>query len=133
MIDISNEVFNELATALRTEFEGIHVIGENTSLPSKFPCVTIEETSNIPVERDSGKVVKYAELQYTVQVFSNKSVGKRIEARSIHKFVNDLLINLGMRQFTYHVKSDMYQDDIYQITTNYRCIADSSNRIRGGK
>lgn len=133
MIDISSEVFNLVATMLRTEFEGIQVVGENTALPSKFPCVTIEETNNIPIERDSARTVKFAELQYTVQIFSNKSVGKRIEARSIHEKINDLLIETGMKQVTYYVKSDMYQDDIYQITTNYTCIVDNEQRIRGGR
>lgn len=133
MIDISSEVFNIVATMLRTEFEGIHVIGENTSLPSKFPCVTIEETKNIPVERDSGNTVKWAELQYTTKIFSNKSTGKRIEARQIHEKINDLLTSYGMKQTSYYVKSDMYQDDIYQISVNYRCVVDTLGRIKGGK
>ena len=58
MIDFSNEIFNAVAKHLRSLYKGIQVIGEYVKIPSKFPTVTIDEISNIPIHLDSAKVNK---------------------------------------------------------------------------
>ena len=46
MINIESEVFNTVATALRSEFTGIFVSGESVAAPSSFPAVTLVEDDN---------------------------------------------------------------------------------------
>jgi hypothetical protein len=71
MIDVSNEIFNAVATDLRSAYEGIKVVGEYVSSPTHFPTVTIDEIGNVPTHLDSASSNKYARVTYRVQVFSN--------------------------------------------------------------
>ena len=47
MIDVNNEVFTTVATAVRNSHAGVTVIGESTRKPPKFPTVTLDETENV--------------------------------------------------------------------------------------
>ena len=54
MIDYFNSIFTAVAKELRKQVPGIFVTGEiNDSNVKKFPCVQIEENSNLPVHIDS--------------------------------------------------------------------------------
>ena len=54
LIDYFNSIFTAVAKELRKQVPGIFVTGEiNDSNVKKFPCVQIEENSNLPVHRDS--------------------------------------------------------------------------------
>ena len=68
MIDYSNEVFNAVATDLRSVYTGIQVKGEFDPNPAKFPCVTIDEISNVLAHLDSALKNKYAEVVYRVKL-----------------------------------------------------------------
>ena len=88
MIDYSNEIFNLISKELKNQFDTIKVIGENISIPTEFPTVTVDEVSNIPTSKDSGTMNKLALVRYRVQVFSNKTKGKRAECRKLFKVVD---------------------------------------------
>ena len=115
MIDYSNEIFTAIANKVR-EIHGkdIKVVGEYVDVPKTFPCVTIDEISNIPTHIDSGNV-KLAAVTYRVQVFSNKKAGKRAEARSIYATVSDALYELNLIGKTYTVTPEVYNANVYQI------------------
>lgn len=122
MIDHSNEIFNVVAKALRSAFEGIQVKGEYVATPSRFPCVTVDETINIPSHLDSGARNKYARLTYRVQVFSNKENGKRAEARKIYGKVDELMQGMGFFAKTYTTTPAVYNSEIYCITATYEAV-----------
>ena len=119
MIDFSNEIFNAVAKHLRSLYKGIQVKGEYVSTPAKFPTVTIDEISNVPVELDSDKTNKYADILYRVQVFSNKENGKRAEAREIYKAVDEKLMELGLFAKSFTTTPAIYNSEIYSITATY--------------
>ena len=119
MIDFSNEIFDAVAKHLRSLYKGIQVKGEYVATPAKFPTVTIDEIGNIPVELDSAKTSKYADVVYRVQVFSNKANGKRAEAREIYKAVDEKLMELGLIAKTFTTTPAIYNSEIYSITATY--------------
>ena len=97
MIDYFNSIFTAVATELRKQVPGIFVTGEiNDSNVKKFPCVQIEENSNLPVHRDSASRSKYAAVSLRVRVYSNKTSGRISEARSIVGIVD---FCIGTAQF----------------------------------
>ena len=122
MIDYSHEIFNAVATALRAAFDGIQVKGEYVSSPACFPTVTLDEIQNIPQHLDSGKKNKYARVAYRVQVFSNKEVGKRSEARAIYGVVDELMQGIGLFAKTYTTTPAVYTPEIYCITATYEGV-----------
>ena len=129
MIDYSNEVFNAVATNLRSAYKGIQVKGEYDPSPAKFPCVTIDEISNVPSNMDSALKNKYAEVVYRVQVFSNKASGKRAEARAIYSTMDETLMELGFIAKTYTSTPAIYNAEIYSITATFEGIIGADGTV----
>ncbi len=128
MIDFSNEIFNVVATDLRSTYEGIKVVGEYVASPSLFPTVTIDETSNVPTHLDSGVQSKYAEVQYRVQIFCN-GTGKRAKAREIYGNVAEQLSSMGLVAVTYSTTPAIYNSEVYCITGTFRGVIDRNGVI----
>ena len=129
MIDKSNEIVTLGTKKLRETYPNITVIGEYVDTPSKFPCVTLDETSNIPVHLDSATVNKYANIQYRVQVFSNKESGKRAECREIYNTIDELLQSIGLVCTSYVTTPTVYNSSIYQITAIYSGVIDRNGSL----
>ena len=133
MIDYSNEIFNTVAIPVRAKHEGVKVIGEYTRQPSAFPTVTLDETRNVTVTRleDSSNKENYAGLTYRLQVFSNKTSGKKAEARAIFATADSVMLGLGFRRITYTTTPEIYESTIYSITATYEAIIDANGVIYG--
>lgn len=129
MIDYSNEVFNAVSTDLRSAYTEIRVVGEYVVSPTSFPTVTIDEIQNIPVHLDSAVESKYAQVQYRVQVFSNKRDGKRAEAREIYKRVDEKMQSLGLYAISYSTTPAIYNSEIYCITAIYTAVIDKNGMV----
>lgn len=129
MIDKSNEIFNVVATNLRSLYPGIQVVGEYVAEPARFPCVTIDEIANVPTHLDSATKNKYADVVYRVQVFSNKESGKRAEARGIYNSVDEKLMELGLYAKSYTTTPAIYNAEIYCITATFGGIVSEDGTI----
>lgn len=129
MIDYSNEIFNDAAGTLRNAVGGITVIGEYVQSPTSFPTVTIDEIDNRQFQRDSAKTEKFAAVRYRVQVFSNKSTGKRAEARNIFNVIDARFAELGFTRKTYTTTPDVYNSSVYQITATYDAVISAEGVI----
>ena len=132
MLDFSNEIFNAVATDLRSFYPGIKVVGENVDTPTSFPTVTIDETHNTPAHMDSAVHNKYAQVQYRVQVFTNKKNGKRAQARKIYGQVDTLLQTLGFYAISYSTTPAIYNSDVYCITAIYTGVIDRNGVVYRG-
>lgn len=131
MVDYSNEIFNAVATDLRSAYAGIKVVGEYVASPTVFPTVTIDETSNVPTHLDSSTLPKYAEVQYRVQVFCNGN-GKRAKAREIYGTVAERLSLIGLVGVTYTTTPAIYNSEVYCITGTFRGVIDRDGVIYRG-
>lgn len=131
MIDYQNEIFTALATTVRATHEGTTVTGEYTRSPSKFPAVTLDETENVSVENliDSSHKEKFSGLTYRLQVFSNKTSGKKAEARSIFATADKVMLGLGFRRVTYTTTPEIYDSTVYSIMATYEAIVDADGVI----
>jgi hypothetical protein len=118
VIDISNEVFNAVATAVRAKHSPVAVIPENTSTPASFPTVAMDETYNVDSQNDSSGKAKFAAVTYRVQVFCSGD-GKRAKAREIFSTVADTMRGLNLMRKTYTTTPDVYNSSVYQITATF--------------
>ena len=128
MIDFSNEIFNTVATSLRSLFTKITVVGEYVEAPSKFPTVTIDEISNVPEHLDSATKNKYAKVIYRSQVFCN-GTGKRKKAREIFDSLDPKLMELGFVMKTYSTTPSIYNSEVYCITATHEGIIGADGTI----
>lgn len=128
MINFSNEIFNAVAENLRLLYPGITIKGEYVATPAQFPCVTIDETRNIPTKMDSAKRAKYADIQYRVQIFCNAEA-KRSQARAIYSSVDEIFMSFGLICKTYTTTPAIYNAEVYSITATYEGVIGQDGTI----
>ena len=123
MIDVENIVFNTVATSLRTEFSGIFVSGENIAAPSSFPAVTIVEMDNSVYDRsvDSSSSENHVTLMYQCEVYSNKTSGRKAEAKSIMDTIDDEMTTLGFIRLSNSPMQNM-DPSIYRLVARYKAV-----------
>lgn len=131
MIDFASQVFTTVASDVRDGHPGTKVIGEYVRRPSEFPTVTLDETSNVAVDRleDSSRDEVFAGLTYRLQVFSNKQNGKRAEARTIFATADAAMRRMGFRRVTYSTTPEIYDSTIYNITATYEGVISTSGYV----
>lgn len=130
IINIENEVFTQIATTLRSEFEGIYILGEDGTTTSKFPCVTIEEFDNYPYQHteDTKSCENHAIVVYEVNVYSNKANGKKAECKNILSVIDDEFLRLG---FTRRIKNHITMNDstVCRMLCRYEAVVSQNKTI----
>lgn len=131
MIDIENKVFDTVSKALEAAFKGISVSGVSVDKPSKFPYVSIVETSNTidPAYIDSGRIENASNLMYTVNVYSNLAKTKKTQAKKIRNLVSDEFDKIGMVRTFCQPIENLSDTSIYCITMRFECKVDTDELI----
>lgn len=131
MIDIENEIFNSVATKLRNEYDGIFVSGEYVATPSSFPAVSIEEKDNYTYANgidSSGE--KFVSVMYEVNVYSNKQVGKKSQAKEIMALIDEDMLRIGLtRSSNQPMEMPNQETNIYRLVARYRAIVSTDKQI----
>lgn len=132
MINVENEVFSTVATALRNEITGIFVSGEAIAAPSSFPAVTLVEDDNSTYLRslDSSGHENHAQIMCTVNVYSNKSSGKKSECKSIMAIIDDEMQDMGfVRIGSSPAEVPNADKTIYRMVARYRATISKDKTI----
>lgn len=98
MIDKENVVYNTIATALRSKYKTIYIIGtEISSMPPQFPAVSIVQSDNSlrTVYSTFDKLENVAKENYKVEVYSNLEKGKEAQTKEITSVISDAMCELG--------------------------------------
>jgi len=130
MIDVENCVFNDVATALRDKYAGIYIVGEYVKTPPSFPCVSLIEMDNriYSQTEDSGSIENHASLMYEVNIYSNKTVGKKSECKSIAAIIDKRMTALGFVRSMLQPVPNIDDATIYRIIGRYSAVV-SKNKI----
>lgn len=131
MIDIENAVFNQVATKVRDAFPDIFMVGEYVHSPSSFPAVSIVEMENSTrIETiDSGSNENHANVMYEVNVYSNKTVGKKSECKAIISLIDEEMLAMGFSRSTLTPIPNEYDSTIYRMVGRYRAAVSSKHEI----
>ena len=131
MIDIESAVFNQVATRVREVFPDIFMVGEYVNSPSSFPAVSLIETDNSTrVETiDSGSNENHANVMYEVNVYSNKTVGKKSECKAIIALIDEEMLSMGFARNTLTPVPNEYDSTIYRMVGRYRAAVSSKHEI----
>ena len=124
MIDIEREVFSIIAKALREKYPNVSVVGEYVKSPSKFPCVSIIESDNSVYNRTqtSGSLENHAEVMYEVNIYSNKSSGKKSECKAIASLLDNEFATLGFSRKMLQPVPNMDDATIYRMVGRYEGV-----------
>lgn len=123
MIDIEADVFNYVATALRTAHTGIFVSGEYVDAPSSFPAVTIVENDNRVLERmRTVRIENAVSVMYEVNIYSNKTNGKKREAKAIADTLDTAFEQSGFTRTMRSQVANLHDATIYRIVCRYEAV-----------
>ena len=124
MIDIENQIFGKISTALRAEFNPIFVSGELVKAPATFPAVYIEEKANSAYQRtqDSGSLENHVSLMYEINVYSNKQVGKKSECKAIFTVIDNEFQKMGFTRIMKEPVANLEDGTIYRMVGRYTAV-----------
>lgn len=131
MIDIESELFSVVSSNVREKWPTIFMTGEYVKSPSDFPCVSLVEVDNATfrnTQTTEGQE-NHAAVMYEVNVYSNKTKGKKAECKEIIAFIDELLME---RNFTRIMLEPVPNGDnatIYRMLGRYRAIVSKNKTI----
>ena len=119
MIDIENEVFDRVAKRVREQFPNIFMVGEYVSSPSSFPAVSLIEQDNSIREStiDSGSNENHVNVMYELNVYSNKTVGKKSECKAIATLIDSEMTAMGFVRSTLTPVPNEYDSIVWSVDT----------------
>lgn len=125
MVDCENEVYTRIATVLREQYPGINLSGTYVKSPSSFPyvCVIQSDSSVIRSHWDtSGDEI--AQVMFEINIYSNKTEGKKTECKSIAKTIDDVMSSMNFRRIASNPVPNVEDATIYRIVSRYRGATD---------
>ena len=131
MIDVENEIFSIIAKAVRTAYPGAYVVGEYVRSPSRFPCVSIIEIDNTAYDRtqSSGSLENHVDITYEVNIYSNKTSGKKSECKAIASLIDNEFATLGFSRTMLQPIPNMDDATIYRMTGRYNGVVSKERYV----
>ena len=124
MIEVESEIFNIVATAVRNAYSDAYIVGEYVKSPSRFPCVSIAEIDNVAYDRTqtNGSLENHADITYEINVYSNKTSGKKSECKAIASLIDNEFATLGFSRTMLQPVSNVDDTTIYRMLGRYRGV-----------
>ena len=124
MIDLENEIFDEVSGKVREKFSSIFMTGEYVKSPSSFPCVSLVEVDNATFRNSQTTEGQenHAAVMYELNVYSNKTKGKKTECKAIMKVIDDMMLSLGFDRPFLNPIPNLEDATIYRMTARYIAI-----------
>ena len=131
MIDIENDVFNTVATRVREKYPNIYMTGEYVKSPPSFPAASLVEMDNSGLEDtiDSWSNENHANVMYEVNVYSNKTTGKKSECKAIIALIDQEMLAIGFVRVSLTPVPNMNDSTIYRMVGRYRATVSHDNKI----
>lgn len=135
MIDAEQEIFvhigNHLYESLPELADTLTVVDEYIAAPSSFPCVSLIEMDNVVYRnnRDSSEIENHVQVIYEVNVYSNKTKGRKQQCKEILACINDEMERLGFTRTVFTPVPNEADATIYRMVARYRAIIGKDHTI----
>ena len=129
MIDIENELFTEVSNKVREKYPNVFITGEYVKSPSDFPCVSLVEVDNATfrnTQTTEGQE-NHATVMYELNVYSNKTKGKKAECKEIVGFIDEVLMGLNFTRIMLEPVPNQDSATIYRMLGRYRAVVSRNN------
>lgn len=130
MIDFEKEIYTHVAKRVQAVHGDVEFSGIDERLPSKFPFVSLVEADNATRTDtiDSGSFENHVNVMYEVNVYSNKSSGRKAECKAILATIDDTFIRMGFAR-TMRNPASMDDATIYRMVERYTAAIDKNGNI----
>ena len=124
MVDYENDIFNAVATVVREKYPDIYMVGEYVKTPPKFPFVSLVEMDNQVYQRteDSGGSENHVSVMYEVNIYSNKTVGKKAECKESAAVIDEQMSALGFARTMLQPIPNLDDATIYRMVGRYSAV-----------
>ena len=124
MIEFESEIFNAVVMVVREKHPDIYMVGEYVKTPPQFPCVSLVEMDNQTYQRteDSGSSENHVSVMYEVNIYSNKTVGKKSECKEIAAVIDEQMLALGFARTMLQPIPNLDDATIYRMVGRYSAI-----------
>ena len=131
MKDIETEIFSIVANAVRASYPDACVVSEYVKSPSRFPSVSIIEIDNTAYDRTqtSGSLENHTDLTYEVNIYSNKTSGKKSECKSIASLIDNEFATLGFSRTMLQPIPNLDDATIYRMVGRYKGVVSKDNYV----
>ena len=131
MFNIQREIFTAVANEVLASYTACRITNAFVYAPAEFPAVAIVLSDDDMTEntRDSSKADNYRDITVTVDVYSNKTDGKKTEAEAIAQIVIDTLTPLNFDMRSCRPLSNLNNATTYRITATFTATVDSNGII----
>ena len=131
MIDVENEIFTTVANALRSVYPDIYMVGEYVKTPSQFPCVSLIEMDNTAYDKTqtSCNLENHASVTYELDVYSNKTSGKKAECKKISALIDKEMLALGLSRTMLQPIPNSDDATIYRMKGRYMGVISENKTI----
>lgn len=132
MINIEAEVFSPIYDAVTTAYPTAFVTSEYVRDPASFPHVSIVETDNYmtPGRLDTSDYERYSTITYEINVYSNKTSGKKSECRDIMMMIDRMMYDHNFVRLSMTPVPNLEDATIYRIVARYRAETDGARLYR---
>lgn len=98
MIDHEQELFEGVASALRSSYPTVYVSGDEfNDVPPSFPAVSFRQEDN-SIDQQAmilTSIENMASESYVADVFTNKQTGARREVKEVTEVISDYMVSQG--------------------------------------
>lgn len=131
MISVENEIFDRVSTSVRTKYPNVNMTGEYVKSPSSFPHISLEEKDNSVLvnTQTSTEYENHITVMYEVNVYSNKTKGKKTECKEIISLIDSEMQSLGFTRTMLQPIPNMDDATIYRLTARYTAIISKEKMI----
>lgn len=131
MINIEEELFSNIASRVRAVYPKVYIVGEYVKSPPSFPCVSLIEMDNSVYERTqtSDGDENHSQLMYELNVYSNKSTGKKAECKAIVSLVDEIMLGYGFTRTMRQPIPNMDDATIYRMLARYTAVVSKDKEI----
>jgi hypothetical protein len=116
---------------VREVYPDVFMTGEYVNSPPSFPAVSLVEMENTTRTEtiDSGSNENHVNVMYEVNVYSNKTTGKKSECKAIVALIDEELLAMGFSRSTLTPVPNEYDSKIYRMVGRYRAAVSSKHEI----
>lgn len=131
MINIESELFDSVSTKVREDYPNIYMVGEYVKSPPSFPTVSLVEMDNsiYSSTQTSTEMENHVSLMYEVDIYSNKTKGKKTECKAIATLVDKLMTDFGFTRTMLQPIPNMDDATIYRIKGRYKAVVSKDKVI----
>lgn len=131
MINIEEELFSNVAKKSRETFPQIYIVGEYVKSPPTFPCVSLIEMDNSVYTKTqtSDGNENHGQLMYELNVYSNKTKGKKAECKAIISLIDEIMLGYGFTRTMLQPIPNMDDATIYRMVARYTAVVSKDKEI----